>query len=161
MAELADARDLPAGRQAQNPAADIHMYHVYIIKSKIRNYNYVGITNNPGNKFIPTLFEIDSAEIFLRKGIKEININRPNQFGNCPIIHKHLRKYLRQYFGRIENGEKIILINCLWANDFLIKNNGNWKKEEQIVMDGCSYYWSIKVNLNTKTLFDFKVNGPG
>ncbi|MCX6723847.1 MAG: GIY-YIG nuclease family protein [Candidatus Staskawiczbacteria bacterium] len=45
MAELADARDLPAGRQAQNP--DTHMYYVYIIKSEKRNYNYVGITNNP------------------------------------------------------------------------------------------------------------------
>jgi len=40
----ADARDLPIGRQAQNPNI---MYYTYAIKSKIKKYIYVGITNNP------------------------------------------------------------------------------------------------------------------
>ena len=45
MAELVDAHDLPAGRQAQDRI--IIMYHVYAIKSKNKNYIYVGISDNP------------------------------------------------------------------------------------------------------------------
>jgi len=44
--ELAYACDLPAGRQAQN----LIMYYTYAIKSEIRNYIYVGITNNPNRR---------------------------------------------------------------------------------------------------------------
>lgn len=35
--------DLPAGRQAQVKK----MYYIYAIKSKDKNYIYVGLTNNP------------------------------------------------------------------------------------------------------------------
>ena len=42
---MVDARDLPAGRQAQNLTT--HMYYVYALKSKNYNYIYVGISNNP------------------------------------------------------------------------------------------------------------------
>ena len=129
--------------------------------------DYIGLLNNSDNKFTPTLTEIDSAEIILRKGIKKINRYRP--IDNCPVIHRNLNKYKRQYFGFIDsNGDKIIYINCLWDKVGFIDRviykepvDTTWKIEEKMVMDGCSYYWSIKVNLNQKTLFDFGVNGLG
>lgn len=77
-----------------------------------KDYYVFGVVTSSENKFTPTLSEIDSAETILQQGIKEINRNRPNQFGRCPVIHKHLRKYTRQYFGQIEEGDKIILISC-------------------------------------------------
>lgn len=143
-------------------------YYEGVIFSK----DYVGLMNNSNNKFTPTSIDIDSAEIILKKGIKEINKNRPNQVDNCPVIHRKLGKYKRQYFGYIDqNGDRIIYINCFWDRNgfygFVDKVFYNepidtkWKIEEKFVLDGCSYYWSIKVNLNKKTLFDFGVNGLG
>jgi hypothetical protein len=134
--------------------------------------DYIGIMNSSVNKFTPTQTDIESAEIVLRKGIKLINVSRPNQFDKCPVIDRKLGKYKRQYFGYIDtNGDKIIFINCFWDKngfsgfiDRIFYNEPddiNWKTEEKYVLDGCSYYWSIKVNLTKKTLFDFGVNGIG
>lgn len=131
--------------------------------------DYIGLMISPENRFTPTTIEIDSAEIILRKGIKKINVNRPNQYDNCPVIHRKLRKYKRQYFGYVDNnGDKIIFINCFWDKNGFIDRvfykepvDDKWKTEEKFVLDGCSYFWSIKVNLTRKKLFDFGVNGLG
>jgi hypothetical protein len=127
-----------------------------------KDYDPFGLNNGSGNKFTPTISEIDSAEIILRNGIEEINSNRPNQFGNCPVIHENLGRYKRQYFGITENGDKIIFINCFWDRRNRFNKNPIdtiWKTQFRSVFDGCSYYWSIKVNLTKKFLFDFGVNG--
>ena len=132
-------------------------------------YDPFGISNSGQNKFTPTISEIVQAEKVLKNGIKEINKNRPNQFGSCPVIHRNLSKYKRQYFGYIENNEKVIWVNCFWDKEgiagfidrvFYKEHDENWKTEERVVFDGCSYYWSIKINLNKITLFEFGVNGP-
>lgn len=147
--------------------------NTYIKKNRyegvIFSKDYLGLMNSSDNKFTPTLTDIDSAEIVLRKGIKSINLNRPNQFDNCPVIHRKLGKYKRQYFGYIDtNGDKTILINCFWDKKGFIEkvfynesDDLKWKTEEKFVLDGCSYYWKIKVNLTKKKLFDFDVNGIG
>ncbi|MBE8719146.1 hypothetical protein, partial [Sphingobacterium pedocola] len=83
-----------------------------------------------------------------------------------------LNKYKRRYFGYIDaNGDKIIFVNCLWekkaVRDFTDKifhkasDDTTWKTDKKIVLDGCSYYWNIKVNLTSKALFDLYVNGLG
>jgi len=41
--------NLPAGRQVGKK--NIFMYYVYVIKSKIRNYIYVGLSNNYQRRF--------------------------------------------------------------------------------------------------------------
>ena len=70
---------------------------------------YIVLMNSSDKKFTPTISDIESAEKILQKGIKEINVNRPNQFDNCPVIHRKLKKYKRQYFGYFDtNGDKII-----------------------------------------------------
>jgi hypothetical protein len=127
-------------------------------------------TMGSSERFTPTTNNIDSAEAILHKEIKKINVNKPEQGGNCRVIHKNMKKYRRQYFGYYDtNGDKIIFINCFWEREgfygFIDKVfshesvDNKWKTEEYSVLDGCSYYWSIKVNLTTKTWFDFRVNG--
>jgi hypothetical protein len=87
-----------------------------------------------------------------------LNKDLLNQVGNCPVIHKKLSKYKRQYVGtKTENGDKVIWINFIWSKDkdALVKLS----EEIIIVLDGCSYYWSVKVNLTTGKLFDLSING--
>lgn len=91
-----------------------------------------------------------------------------NQVGNCPIIHKNLKSYRRQYFGYIDgSGNKIIYATFNWDRYSLLDRlrgtykdeSENWKKEREMVLDGCSFHWEIKINLDTKELFDLGVNG--
>ncbi len=92
----------------------------------------------------------------IKEQIKDLNSNKINQVKGCPIIHKKLKHYKRQYFGYIdENGNKIIWVNFI----FYKKLPNNWDKELQIILDGCSYFWNIKVNLMSKEVFDLNVNG--
>jgi hypothetical protein len=132
-----------------------HKNYSGVIFSK--EYDPFGLQGT-GNKFTPTIADIDLAEHILRRGIKAINNNRPNQVKDCPVVHKNLSKYKRQYFGLLENGDKIIYINCFWSKHF-DKTQTYWKTDEVNVFDGCSYFWSIKVNLTKKFLFEFGVNG--
>ncbi len=142
------------GLEYQNIYIEHNNYSGVIFSKEYDPFGIQGI----GNKFTPTMADIDSAEYILRHEIKEINKNRPNQGRDCPVIHKNLSKYKRQYFGRTENGEKIIYINCFWTNNYS-KVQTYWKTEEVNVLDGCSFFWSIKVNLTRKFLFEFGVNG--
>jgi len=118
---------------------------------------YIGFMFNQDRRIDLTLIQIDSAEQILRSGIMQINANQYNQGGDCPLIHKKLSRYKRQYFGYIDsNGDKIVYINCFWEK---LPANNSWKTHEKVVLDGCSYFWSIKVNLNKKQLFELGVNG--
>ena len=117
--------------------------------------NYIDLI--PGQRFTPTRQEIDKAEIILIKDLKALN----KQFGNqsqTPIIHKNLSKYNRQYFGYIDkNGDKILLINCFWSKN---KDDTNrWLTSRIRTLDGGSYYWNVKFDIDKEQLFDLDVNG--
>jgi hypothetical protein len=110
-----------------------------------------------GERFTPTRNEVDSAEAALIKQLSEINSDHLNQT-DSPVIEKNLSKYKRQYFGYInKKGEKILLINCFWKRDAGYENT--WLNEHIRVLDGGSFFWNIKYNLYTDTLFDLNVNG--
>jgi hypothetical protein len=119
-------------------------------------------------RFTPTIDDIERAEQILKKNLKSVNQSRMNQVGNCPIIHKNLKSYRRQYFGYIDgSGNKIIYATFNWDRYSLLDRlrgtykdeSENWKKEREMVLDGCSFHWEIKINLDTKELFDLGVNG--
>jgi hypothetical protein len=102
--------------------------------------------------------EIKIAEEILKQGLLELNKIKINQVTGCPNINKKLAKYCRQYFGFINTkGEKIIWINMFWNRDL----NDRGKYELISVNDGCSYYWSIEVNITARALSNLKVNGNG
>lgn len=121
-------------------------------------------------RFTPNLEEIKNAENILRKNIRKTNLKKINQGNGCPIIHKNLNIYRRQYFGYFnEKNEKVIYVTFNKNKLKLIEKikgfqrdkSDNWKKERENCFDGCSNHWEIKINLTTKGLFEFGINGKG
>lgn len=110
------------------------------------------------DRFSPTDEHILLAESIVESRIKETNTLN-NQKNGCPIIHKNLNKYVRQYVGFInDNGDKIIWINFLWQKGMLQEE---LKKDIISISDGCSYYWNIEVNIDSHNLTNMQVNGRG
>ena len=120
-------------------------------------------------RFSPTIDDIQKAELIIKKNLRQVNESKLNQdYKHCPIIHKELKSYRRQYFGYIDNnGDKIIYATFNWDKFSVFdrlrgyhKNiYQNWREERIIVLDGCSYHWGIKINLNRKLLFELGING--
>lgn len=108
-------------------------------------------------RYTPCKDDILLAEDILNKKIETINTPLVNQGGHCPIIHKNLKKYIRQYVGFTnKNGEKVIWINFLWN-----KKGMQDKSSKDIinVLDGCSHYWKVEINLTKKELYNLRING--
>jgi hypothetical protein len=121
-------------------------------------------------RFTPSLAEIKIAENILKKNIRKINAKKMNQGNGCPVIHRNLNIYRRQYFGYFnEKNERVIFVTFNKSKltviekikGFQIDESDNWKKEKENWFDGCSKHWEIKINLTTKELFDFGINGVG
>jgi hypothetical protein len=119
------------------------------------------------NKFTPTKEDIAIAENILQEQIGEVNKRHINQFGKHQYIDRNLSKYFRQYIGYIDkNGDRTIHLNLHWDR-YTLKDRikGYWDdrldytSDYTIVFDGGSRYWSVNVNLNSKTLFGLSVNG--
>ena len=108
-------------------------------------------------RFTPSKSDIETAELALINQLASINTERHNQY-DTPVIDKNLIKYKRQYFGYIDSkGNKILFINCFWKRDK--EDERLWLNERIMVLDGGSYFWNIKFNLNTNELFDLDING--
>ena len=121
---------------------------------------YIGFLplENVDDRFTPKQEDILKAEEILKKQITALNKDLLNQTGKCPIVHKKLRKYKRQYVGIInESGEKVVWINLVWKKDKDALKK--WHDEIIIILDGCSFYWNVKVNLANGKLFDLSING--
>ncbi|MBT9395223.1 hypothetical protein KLP40_18790 [Hymenobacter sp. NST-14] len=133
------------------------------IKQHFRQYQ-----EGASTRFTPTFAQIEFAERILQKSLRHDNRHTFHQSrGYGPIVHRHLPKYQRQYFGyTTASNEQIIYINAGWERYTLIDRLQNlyprdetWKNDYRIVMDGGSYYWSIEVNLTTGKLSAFGTNG--
>ncbi|MXN92052.1 hypothetical protein GR160_12525 [Flavobacterium sp. Sd200] len=111
-------------------------------------------------RYTPTYDDIIAAELIIKKSIAKVNSERMNQQYGCPVIHKKLRKYTRQYVGFInDKDEKELWVNFVWSS--LSFSEQRYKESIISVHDGCSNFWSIRVNINTKNLSDLKINGVG
>lgn len=138
---------------------------IYIKEKKFDGYIFskdhfalISIENQKG-RYTPTKEEIMEIEKLLQKQLCKINKSLINQGNDCPIIHKSLNNYTRQYVGFInQNGDKIIWINFIWKTK---SNDDNLSKEIFSASDGCSHYWNVKVNLTIKKVFALHVNGLG
>ena len=110
------------------------------------------------DRYTPTKQDIINVESIIKDQLATINKSLINQGNGCPIIHEKLKKYKRQYFGFTnDEGDSIVWVNCIWGK----RISDTWDKDVVIILDGCSYYWNIKKNLNKKKVFDLQVNGPG
>jgi hypothetical protein len=138
---------------------DIHQIKGKCFDGYIFPKTYTGFfpIENIKGRFTPQQLDVLKAEKTLKEQLNSLNKDLLNQTGNCPDIHKNLKKYKRQYIGVIaENGDCIIWINFIW-----IKDKESIKKindEIIIILDGCSYYWNVKVNLTKGKLFDLSIN---
>lgn len=127
----------------------------YIFSKKDTGYIPV---ENIKERFTPQQTDILEAEKILNEQLLNLNKDLLNQRGRCPIIHKKLKKYKRQYIGAItENGDSIIWINFIWGKDK--KSIKRCSDKIIMILDGCSFYWNVKVNLTKGKLFDLSING--
>lgn len=121
----------------------------------INSYSPDELEKLPGTRFTPTNDEVIFVEKLLRKNLDTCD----NSDKQSVHVRRYLKKYIRQYFGYInDKGEKVIYINGFVRDLEPIRDN-SWQKEIVIIMDGGNANWRIKINLNTKSLFDFNVNG--
>ena len=119
-------------------------------------------------RFSPTLQDISKAEEILKQKLKAENTPLINQGGRCPFIHKNLKNYRRQYFGYFnEEGDKVIYTTLNWdkytlwdwIRGYSRDNSEDWKKQKEMILDGCSHHWEININLSDEELFGLNING--
>ena len=112
------------------------------------------------SRFTPWQDDIELAEHLVHEKLEQLNKDLTNQTPDGPIIHNHLNSYFRQYVGYIDStGDKILFINMLWLDSTIGPSLSEARSRMIRVYDGGSYYWSIRVNLTRRTLFDLSVNG--
>ncbi|WP_422360230.1 hypothetical protein [Reichenbachiella sp.] len=140
--------------QTQKAVYDIESpYKGFVVVNDIELYE-----EDKVDWFVPTIDEIREAEGILKDQIESLNKDEINQDGSCPVVHKSLRKYTRQYIGYVTSeGSKVIFINLFWSKN--LKALESMKYEYRLMLDGCSYFWRVKVDLNKKSLFDLDING--
>lgn len=112
---------------------------------------------NEDTRYTPSNGDIDKAEALIRKHIAYMNREHDHQ-DSCPLIDENLKKYKRQYVGFTDvYGAKILWVNFVWDP----KLDEKLDHEITTVEGGCSHYFSLKINLDTKTIYDLVVNEPG
>ena len=111
-------------------------------------------------RWTPTMQDIEYAEKLMRKYVtKKSKHHLVNQSDGCPIIYQNFDKYVRQYYGIFnKKGQKILEVNFLWRDSKFIEE---WKIKGITILDGCSYFWHISVNMKKKKCFNYSVNGIG
>ncbi|MDD2594121.1 MAG: hypothetical protein PHT45_07260 [Bacteroidales bacterium] len=102
-------------------------------------------------RWTPTMQDIENAEKLIRKYVtKKSKHHLVNQSDGCPIIYQNFDKYVRQYYGIFnKKGQKILEVNFLWRDSKFIEE---WKIKGITILDGCSYFWHISVNMKKKNV---------
>jgi hypothetical protein len=110
--------------------------------------------------------EIEEIESILKQYIDAYNPDQQLQFDTISKAHTeynlkvdnfviNLSRYKKQYFPVINSaGQKEVWVNC-FCNDF----DKNWRRDMVIVQDGGNCYFSLIINLVTKKISRFIVNG--
>ncbi len=143
-----------------NQSTDTSLYKILKFDANdtwlFKNVKPSGLTQN----------EIEVIEIILKDCLYSYNADQKLQFDTLSKTHPEynlkvddfvidLSRYKRQYFPVINSaGQKEVWVNC-FCNDF----GKNWRKEMIIVDDGGNRYFSLTINIATKTVSGFIVNG--
>ena len=112
--------------------------------------------------------EISQAEFLMLKRIEEYNQVRTQKFHEMDtkypeynfqietFIIENPTKYARQYIPAINSdGEKILYINAFCS----LQGHDYWKNSLVEVMDGGECYFQVIINMETKEVVEFSVNG--
>jgi hypothetical protein len=101
-------------------------------------------------RFTPSIDEINFAD-----SLAEIHIKKSRKDYTWRKEISDYKSYYRQYVGYLnEKKEKIIFINSFCSPE------EHRKKEIINYRGGGSCYFTSKINLHTKDVFDFHVNAP-
>jgi len=104
------------------------------------------------NRFTPSNTDIIFTEKFIAANIKSMSLSSPE-------IHKKLHKYTRQYVGFInDKGQRVVWVNFIWSKSGYVDMIN---KDIVKVSDGGTHYWNIKMKLDSKELYDLRVNCLG
>ncbi|MBO4741366.1 MAG: hypothetical protein J5605_06950 [Bacteroidales bacterium] len=114
---------------------------------------------NQAGRFTLSTEDIAILEKLLQKKIAKLNHSHNHQASmDCQLIDEHLEKYKRQYIGFINyDGDKVVWVNFVRDSRFdklLIYEIPNIK-------GGCSNFFSVKVNMDHRIVYDLEVNDPG
>jgi hypothetical protein len=108
------------------------------------------LDDNFKNDFL-TIKEINLLKELLEKAAKEHN----EVVKNKAFVIMPLMKYKMQFFPVTNaQGQKEVWINCLCQT-----YNDDWKNRVIMVEDGGNCYFSIKINLTTKSYSQLMING--
>lgn len=134
------------------------------------NYFLDPLYSKNGNytrRFTPSMEDIKGAETIIAKNIDSAIQSNSYLLNTIPQINKHVNDYFRQYSGYLnDKEEKLIYLNCHWdiytieeSKKQIPDRRLKYSSEYQTVMDGGSYYWQAIINLDTKQIVEFSVNG--
>ena len=117
-----------------------------IINGKIfsSDYSIISILPDSQERWDPTEDDVFKAEELMSVCLKE----------KKAAFFEILYQYTRQYFGIVEEGNKII-----WVNAFLDDGNFDWKENVVYVLDGGDSFFNVKVDLVNQTCTEVRVNG--
>lgn len=106
-------------------------------------------------RYTTTEEDIAAVEKILRENLDYIKTNQPDYSYS---ISDNLDNYLRQYAGFInKDGEKVVWVNFLCDDGYI--NISSLHESILTVLDGGSCFWSVKVNIAKRKLYDMRVNG--
>jgi len=128
-----------------------------------------GDTINKVNIYTPSKAEVLLAEKILYYQIKGVDKN--HKYRNGLDIYDHWKIYKHQYIFYIDqNGRKYTYINC-----FNIDKDDRWSKTTSMLseklniprwyndyigaFDGGDDYWRARIDLQTKKIMEFNING--
>ncbi|HTB06583.1 MAG TPA: hypothetical protein VK806_06470 [Bacteroidia bacterium] len=106
-----------------------------------------------GKHFSPNRDDVDKAEYAIAQKLL-LQTDTTRQIG---FIYRNLKKYQRQYFGYVaNNGHKVLYISLLWTEDKASMKD--WLTNVVEIDGGGAYYWKIKYDMDSNTLYDLKIN---
>lgn len=111
--------------------------------------------------------EIEQIDSLVKICVEQYNTRQQFEFDSLPKTHPQkkypphlmlpIAQYKRQYFPVINSsGQKEVWVNC-----FCVSNRKNWKKEKVYIQDGGNCFFNLKINLSTKTYYEFSINSYG
>lgn len=106
-----------------------------------------------GKAWTPQPADVIQLEAGLDTFLRSTNDADAN-FRQSPPIWERLPTYKRQYFGIIDNNQRIIFAN-FFCDDFGI----DFHQELVVVDDGGDCFFGVKFDLETGIFFDLYVNG--
>jgi hypothetical protein len=127
------------------------------------------IVPQPGDtlqRVTPTKTDVLAAERIIKDHLQY----NAEENSNWSYVNDNYRSYVRQYCSFVNSkGEVLVYINALWRKNIL--DDIKFKKDDQtiglplwyeqwiIVLDGGNSYWQGLINITTKKVVMFSVNG--